>query len=107
MLSIFLKCKILPIDQQVKIQNCLFAFEQIKNQTPVYFNDFLQPLGENHDHGTRGRRLAHFESNTVTYGINNLRNSITRDWNNTVNELAINPLQVSKNTYKNTSKPFS
>ena len=49
-------------------------------------------------------KLAHFESNTVTYGIN--RNSITKDWNNTVNELAINPLQVSKNTYKKHLKTF-
>ena len=105
-LPIYLKSKILPIDKQVILQNCLFAHDQIKNNTPVYFHEFLQLLGDNHQFGTRRHRLAHTQTSTVTYGSNNLRNSITRNWNDTVNELTVDPLQVSKSTYKKHLKGY-
>ena len=102
----YLKSKILPIDKQIILQNCLFAHDQIKNNTPDYFLEFLQLLGNNHQLGTRRHKLAHSLTSTVTYGSNNLRNTITRNWNSTVNEHTVDPLQVTKSTYKKHLKGY-
>ena len=105
-LPLFLQSKILPIEKQVKFQNCLFAHDQLKDKVPTFFKNFLQRLGNNHNQGIRGQRLAHSTSHTITYGSNNLKNSITRNWNKTVDRLNINPLVATKGTYKKHLKAF-
>ena len=82
------------------------AYDQLKKNLPTYFNNFLQILGDNHEHFTRRQKLDFSISNTVTYGTNNIKNNITRHWNETVNELVIDPLQVSKSSYKSHLKAY-
>ena len=57
-LPLFLKAKILPIEKQLKVVNCLLAYDQLKNNLPLYFNDFLETLGINHSRLTKAKQLA-------------------------------------------------
>jgi len=98
---LYVNCRILPIPRQIKLKNCLFAYDFLKGNLPKYFKDFLSPLGHNHQIRTRaaGNVLNIKMTNTVTYGSYNIPNLITKDWNNI--HPHIPPFhQVSKSTFK-------
>eukprot|EP00111_Clytia_hemisphaerica_P010509 TCONS_00030707-protein len=75
---LFIQSKILPVEPLVILRHCIFALQVIQNKAPKYFNGFILKLGQNHIHGTRSTKLALTLSKSVTYGSNNLKNSMAR-----------------------------
>lgn len=99
---LFLQSKILPINALVSLRHCILALDIMQNRAPKYFVNFVVKLGNNHLHGTRSTKLAYVLSNTVTYGSNNLKNSIARSWNFVIPKVAhFNSDSISKNSLKN------
>ena len=68
---LYIKNKILPIEQNLKLKSCLFAQSQFSERIPKFFSDFLTPLGDNHQHDTNivVRLAFSFES------VNNIQNN--------------------------------
>ena len=99
--SLFTNSRILPIPKQIKLKNCLFAYDFLKNKQPNYFNNFLSPLGQNHQIRTRaaGNVLNIQMTKTVTYGSYNIPNLISKDWNS-IHPHVPSIHNVSKPTFK-------
>ena len=49
---LYVQSRILPITKQLKLKNCLFAFDFLHNKQPLYFQNFLR-LAVNNHHNTR------------------------------------------------------
>ena len=76
-----------------------------QNKSPKCFEGFTNKFGNNHTHGTRATRLAYILSKTITYGSNNLKNSIARSWNSiTQSQLPLTLIQSLKILLDNISK---
>ena len=101
---LFVKSRILPINKQVALKNCLFAYDFLHNRLPSYFRNFLQKSGENHNHATRASTncldITRTNSNSVRYGTYNLANLISKNWNNFYAKVKVDYQQVSKPTFK-------
>ena len=66
-----------------------------------YFDNFLSPL-----RNIRTNKLAFSLSVTETYGSRNIKNGITRDWNENATKLDIDPLENSKAATKSHLKSY-
>ena len=81
-----------PLYQKLKINklknnilnNCLFIFDKLTNNLPDVFDQFFQPLKEQHNHYTRGSQqylLNIPKTNTQMFGSNSIKIKSTKDWN--------------------------
>ena len=98
---LFINSRILPVKKLIKVKNCLFAFDFFKNTLPNYFQNFLTPLGFNHNHSTRAsaHSLATIRTRTIKYGTYNISNLITKDWND-LHSCVPDMRSISKSTFK-------
>ena len=102
-LPLFQQSGILPIDKQLILKNCLFAFDQQKKNLPTFFDSFCKREKQRHSYLTRYSKykLEISLTKTITYGSNNIKNTIAKQWNNTISELKIDITKVSKTVLRN------
>ena len=99
---LYLYCKILPISRELKLKNCLFAFDYLQNSLPIYFKNFLRSLGHNHNHYTRSStcKLETTRTNSIRFGSYNIKNLVTRNWNETITNFTPDLNSDSRYTFK-------
>ena len=66
---LFVQSKILPIEKQLILRNCLLALDIIQQKCPDKFKTFVELQGLNHTHNTRSTKLANFlyKNNHIWY----------------------------------------
>ena len=104
-IPLYKKSRILPITITITknqiMKNCLFAFDQLNQNLPKYFENFLSPVGANHELNTRSCKLSHVLTKTEKYGRLNINNTVVRDWNENIIKLkSLDINSMTKNTLK-------
>jgi len=105
-LPLYINSRILPIIKQRSLKNCLFAFDFFNKKLPVYFDNFLRKLREDHNTRSTNYQLDLTITNSVTYGSYNIANLVTKDWNSLHSKLVIDLSSASKSTLKNHLRSF-
>ena len=92
----------------LKLKNCLFAYDHAKNQLPEHFENFFKKMGHQHDHLTRNSKLKLevTKTKTIRFGTYNIKNLVTKDWNNTIPKILTDVVSVTKNTLKHHLRAF-
>ena len=105
---LYLQSRILPTHLQLKVKNCLFAFDQQRNNLPPYFRNFCKQMGTQHEHFTKSskNKLEISRTNTVKYGTYNISNLIAKHWNEIIPQLKIDLEKISKSTLKRNIQSF-
>ena len=95
---LYLQSKILPIEKLLKFKNCLFAFNQKRGELPSYFDHFLIPKATTHDHNTKSSKntLVINMTRTITYGTFNIKNTISKHWNDIIPNLKLDTTESTK-----------
>ena len=97
---LYLQSKILPIKIDLKLRNCLFAFEILNKQSPVIFSDYLKLVTHNHQTRSNQTSIVINRSETIQYGSHNIHTIIAKHWNETIPKLNINPSDISRDTLR-------
>jgi len=84
----------------------LFAYSQLKQELPLYFDNFCSILGNRHDYNTKSTRLEIYRTRTVTYGTYCIKNLVAKHWNEIVPKLSVNVNEILKNGLKKHLKAF-
>ena len=95
---LYLQSKILPIKIDLKLRNCLFAFEILNKQSPVIFSDYLKLVTHNHKTRSNQTLIVINRSVSIQYGSNNIH--IHKHWNEAIPNLNINPSDISKDALR-------
>ena len=78
--------------------NCLLAYDQIKNNLPETFGNFFTLNTQLHKHNTRKNRLILPKVKTISYGSNSITLKATKQWNEIQNFIKID-INSPKMTY--------
>ena len=92
---------IIPINDQIKLQNCLLAFDQQRRVLPSVFNDLCTPVNDIHDHKTKAAKseLIIPRTNSITHGTYSIKTQMAKDWNDIIPKIDIKCIdQCSKFT---------
>ena len=91
--------KILKLNDHISLMNCLFAYDQHKQNLPGVFKDYFVPVSEIHDHNTRATEKQNFsipQSKTLVYGLHSIKHQCISIWNKMQNNLKTEPNQLRK-----------
>ena len=96
------KSRILTVSTHIKLKNCLFAFDFLKNDQPVYFHNFLRLTADIHGYNTRSAKYKFNTqmTRTVRYGSFNIPNLISKHWNELYPQVQCNIDNITKATFK-------
>ena len=100
---LYSQSSILKINDYIKLLNCIFAYDQHKQNLPEVFKDFLTPVNEIHQHSTRtliNENVSVPQSNTVLYGLHSIKHQCAIVWNNMQNNLKSKPSVLTKSKLK-------
>ena len=81
---LYQKLRINKLKNNITLNNCLFVFDKLTNNLPDVFDQFFQPLKEQHNHNTRGSQqylLNIPKTNTHMFGPNLIKIKSIKDWN--------------------------
>ena len=81
---LYKKCKILKLADNIKLQNFLFAYDNLKNNLPSSLKDSLSTVDSIHIHETRSVTYKHYIVPTVKtqmYGVNSINFKSVNFWN--------------------------
>ena len=81
---LYQKVKINRLKNNIILNNCLFVFDKLTNNLPDVFDQFFQPLKEQHNHYTRGSQqylLNIPKTNTQMFGSNSIKIKSITYWN--------------------------
>ena len=81
---IYNKTSILKLDDQVRVQNCLFVFDFLHQTSPVCFNDYFTRIADVHTNNTISADLGFLFTpylSTTRYGLNSITRHCIDDWN--------------------------
>ena len=81
---IYKRNKMLNLEDQIKVQNCLFVFDYFKGSLPRSFNGYFTRINEVHSRETISSNLGllyapHFS--TTRYGMNSFIKKCIVNWN--------------------------
>ena len=82
--SLYQKLRINKLKNNITLNNCLFVFDKLTNNLPDVFDQFFQPLKEQHNHNTRGSQqylLNIPNTNTQMFGPSLIKIKSIKDWN--------------------------
>ena len=96
---LYLQKKILPIKIDLKLRNCLFAFEILNKQSPVIFSDYLKLVTHNHQTRSNQTSIVTNRSEIIQYGSHNIH-TILQSTGMTLPKLNINPSDISRDTLR-------
>ena len=80
---LYKECKILKLIDNVKLQNYLFAYDNLKNNLPSSLKDSLSTVDMVHTHKTRSVTYKQYKLPSVRtqiYGVNSIKKSVNF-WN--------------------------
>ena len=95
--------KILPFQDQLIRNQCVFAFRQQIRAVPTVFSDFCEKVSATHNIPTlasRQHELAFPQTKSVNHGSNSVKTQVAKSWNQMVPVL----LQKEKEKEKNSKK---
>ena len=99
---LFKQFKILKLQDQIALNNCLLIHDHSRNHLPHSFQDFFQPCVDLHNSNTRVSAgsifVPHYSS--TTYGRKSIKISAILKWNYLSQILNKNLLLLSKHTLK-------
>ena len=93
---LFKQCKILRVNDIIKIEKIIFAYKFITDNLPIDLRKFLK--SNTNIYNTRNmsnRGLSIPKINTVLYGRNSLRFSIPKEWNDFIKNHNIQQIKTS------------
>ena len=79
---LYQKLKINKLKNNIMLNNCLSVFDILTNNLANVFDQFFQPLKEQHNHNTRGSQqylLNIPKTNTQTFGSNSIKIKSIKD----------------------------
>lgn len=106
--SLYQEAKILKLVDQVKTSNCLLAYNQINNNLPTAFSNFLKSANTNHNYNTHFSRLNLNveQTNTIIYRSYSIKTKCVTEWNSLHKELSINIETCSRNMLKKALRKY-
>ena len=73
--------KINKLKNIIRITNCQFVYDQLKNNLSETFSNFFTLNPQLHQHNTRKKRLAVPNAKTISYGSNSITLKAIKLWN--------------------------
>ena len=73
--------KINKLKNIIRIANCQFVYDQLKNNLSETFSNFFTLNPQLHQHNTRKKRLAVPNAKTISYGSNSITLKAIKLWN--------------------------
>ena len=99
--------KILKLEDQIILQNCLFVHDTLTGTAPICFENYFNRSKEVHSISTRSATLGCIfvsHSATVSYGLNSITNQCISNWNNLSKKLDLDLFSLSRTKLKTTLK---
>ncbi|MEO2220739.1 MAG: reverse transcriptase family protein, partial [Nitrosopumilus sp.] len=81
---LFKECRILKLKDNIKLQNFLFAYDNLKNNLPSTLIDSFSTVDSIHSHVTRGATFKQYKVPSVrtqTYGVSSIKFKSVSFWN--------------------------
>ena len=102
---LYISSGILKFNDQIKLENCLFVYDFLKNNLPDCFEDFFHKLSSVYvHHETRRSALGALFvplTNTTKYGINSITYKSVQCWNHVTGLLKSDLTQLTRKNVKN------
>ena len=96
---IYGQLEILNLEDQVFLQNCLFVYDALINNSPICFSGYFTASQDIHSLGTRGassNSLFVKHNSTLNYGIHSITSQCIFNWNRAIKILKQNLLLVTR-----------
>ena len=96
---IYAQLKIIKLEDYVFIQNCIFVYDALTNNSPCCFSNYFTISQDIHNLGTRGAKnnsLYVKHSSTINYGIQSITSQCIFNWNQATKILKLNLLNISR-----------
>ena len=83
---LYQKLKTNKLKNNIILNNCLFIFDKLTNNLPDVFDQFSEPLKEQHNHYTRG--LQQYSVDILKmFGSNSIKINSIKDWNEIIRKI--------------------
>lgn len=99
--------KILKLEDQIVLQNCLFVHDALHKASPICFQNYFKQTKEIHSINTKSATLGCLflsHSGTIRYGINSITNKCISNWNDITKNLNLNLFTLSRFKLKSVLK---
>ena len=96
---IYRDLKILKLDDQIILNNCIFVHDALHCVSPICFHDYFKYTSEVHSFHTRSVSFDNLfvqHSGTIRYGINSITNKCVSIWNHLSRTLKLNFFAISR-----------
>ena len=106
---LYINLKIVKLDDQIYLNNCLFVHDTLKKVSPLSFHDYFTLNKHIHSFNTKSADLGcvHvFPSNTVRYGLNSIISKSISDWNDATKKFHIDLTSLSREKLKFNLKSY-
>ena len=101
--------KILKLNDQIILQNCLFVHDTLNKKSPECFHGYFKFTSDIHNLTTRSSNLGCLyasRNRTIRFGLNSITNQCVSDWNFMSRKFNINLLQLSRDNLKSNLKLY-
>ena len=89
--ELYKNSRIFKLQDIIKIDNCLFVYDQLKGNLPKNFNNFFNHKSNQHRYNTRRNRVIVPLVKTSTYGSNSITLQAIKHWNEIQENLDLDP----------------
>ena len=100
---LYVECKILKLEDIIKLRSCLFVHTFLTNSLPRCFENYFQELNFMYEYETRSSSLGSLfvpMPNSTTYGINSITYKSVQCWNHICSVNGINLSELSRDNLK-------
>ena len=100
---LYANLNILKLEDQVKLQNCLFVYDVLTKVSPICFHKYFTLTKTIHPLNTKNAKLGCLfvtNSGTVTYGLNSITNKCISNWNDITKKFNVDLLSVKRHQLK-------
>ena len=101
--------RIIKLNDQITLQNCLFIHDTLKKVSPVCFHEYFKQTNVIHNQYTIGASLGCLyvtRSNTITYGLNSITRTCISNWNDITNTFNFDLASLSRKKLKGIIKSY-
>ena len=86
-LNLYYNAKILKFSDNIKLQNCLFVYDDINNLIPKGICNSFKPVQDSHNYRTRGSdnfKMEYPKIKKITHGKFSIKYRSVEEWNNLI-----------------------
>ena len=100
--------KVFKLEDTIKIDNCMFVFDQLKGNLPESFSNYFLHKSNQHQYNTRGNRLIVPHVKTTLYGTNSITLKAIKHWNEIQDniEIDINSPETTRSKFLKAIKTY-